>query len=105
MATERQGESVHKKIRVLSSRLTSAIRLVVHREAIAGAVSEAAEGIEAWSAKLEALKQGFFSEGLDTQAVDLMLGFDTVASSLPVRYAPPSGESLFSARQRRACVC
>jgi hypothetical protein len=48
-------------------------------------VSEAAEGIEAWSAKLEALKQGFFSEGLDTQAVDLMLGFDTVASSLPVR--------------------
>jgi hypothetical protein len=40
VATERQGESVHKKIRVLSSRLTSAIRLVVHAQ---GGNSESGE--------------------------------------------------------------
>eukprot|EP01043_Picozoa_sp_COSAG02_P009493 COSAG02_NODE_322_length_24779_cov_14.118233_17_plen_130_part_00 len=55
-----------------------------HREAIAGAVVEAAQGMDAWSKKLQELKHGFLSEGLDTQAVDLMLGFDVVSSSLPV---------------------
>ena len=57
------------------------------REAVAGAVVEATDGMEAWTAKLQELKQGFLSEGLDTQAVNLMLGFDAVSSSLPVYWS------------------
>ena len=60
------------------------MRFGPYREAVAGAVVEAAQGMDAWSAKLQELKQGFLSEGVDTQAVDLMLGFDAVSSSLPV---------------------
>ena len=60
------------------------MRFGLYREAIARAVVEAAQGMDAWSAKLQELKQGFLSEGVDTQAVDLMLGFDAFSSSLPV---------------------
>ena len=51
---------------------------------MAGAVVEAAAGMSAWSTKLQELKQGFLSEGLDTQTVDFMLSFDSVSNSLPV---------------------
>lgn len=61
------------------------VPVLFYREAVAGAVVEAAQGINAWSTKLQELKQGFLSEGLDTQAIDLMLSFDAVSSSLPVR--------------------
>ena len=54
------------------------------REAVAGAVSEAAGGEAAWAAKSEELKQGFLAEGVDTEGVELMLGFDTASTSLPV---------------------
>lgn len=60
------------------------MRFRLFSEAVAGAVVEAAQGMDAWSTKLQELKQGFLSEGLDTQAVDLMLGFDVVSASLPV---------------------
>lgn len=56
----------------------------LYREAVAGAVAEAAAGMSAWSTKLQELKQGFLSEGLDTQTVDFMLTFDSVSNSLPV---------------------
>lgn len=56
----------------------------LYREAVAGAVVEAAAGMNAWSTKLQELKQGFLSKGLDTQTVDFMLTFDSVSNSLPV---------------------
>lgn len=55
------------------------------REAVARAVSEAAGGEAAWLAKSEELTQGFLAEGVHTQGLELMLGFDTASGSLPVR--------------------
>ena len=60
------------------------MRFRLYREAVAGAVVEAAQGMDAWSTKLQELEQSFLTEGVDTQAVDLMLGFDAVSASLPV---------------------